>query len=145
MNYSAIIATLATDLSNAENEIAELNKDLEFERNESRQLRNELFLMREQLLKLKCAATAKTERASAIEESPAARATAFMMREGKTLWKDKKIRLVKEVMGMTGWRIKPAMDWLSAYMEVQAEVDEIPVLLEEPIPPTQRSQERMLA
>lgn len=145
MNYSAIIATLATDLSNAETMIAELKEDLEFEQSETRQLRNELFLMKEQLLKLKCAALAKTERAPAIEESPAARATAFMMREGKTLWKDKKIRLVKEVMGMTGWRIKPAMDWLSAYMEVQAEVDEIPVLLEEPIPPTQRSQERMLA
>lgn len=145
MKYSAIIAQLATDLSNAENEIAELKEDLVFEKNESRQLRNELFLMREQLLKLKCAATAKTEPAPAMDESPAARATAFMMREGKTLWKDKKIRLVKEVMGMTGWRIKPAMDWLSAYMEVQAEVDEIPVLLEEPIPPTQRSQERMLA
>ena len=144
MNYSAIIATLATDLSKAETEIAELKEDLEFEKNESHRLRNELFLLREQLLKLKCAATAKTERAP-MEESPAARATAFMMREGKTLWKDKKIRLVKEVMGMTGWRIKPAMDWLSAYMEVQAEVDEIPVLLEEPIPPTQRSQERMLA
>jgi hypothetical protein len=145
MSYSAIIATLATDLSNAENEIAELKEDLEFEKNESRQLRNELFLMREQLLKLKCAATSKTQPAPPIEESPAARATAFMMREGKTLWKDKKIRLVKEVMAMTGWRIKPAMDWLSAYMEVQAEVDEIPVLLEDPIPATQRSQERLLA
>lgn len=142
MKYSAIIAQLATDLHNAENEIAELKDDLTFERNESRQLRNELSLLKEQLLNLKCAS--KTERAP-MEESPAARATVFMMKEGKTLWKDKKIRLVKEVIRITGWRIKPAMDWLSAYMEVQEEVDEIPVLLEEPIPPTQRSQERMLA
>ncbi len=151
MKYSAIIAQLAVDLSNSETEIAELKEDLEYEHSESARLRNELLLLKEQLTSAKAQlselkASVKKE---TVETDPAARATAYMVKTGHALWNGKRIGLVKEVMGITGWRLEAAMNWLASFMDAyqhaNAEAVSIPVLLEEPAPVTQRSHERLTA
>lgn len=148
MKHSAIIAQLASDLSNAETEIAELREDLAFEHNESARLRNEVLALKEQLTAKLCqlselAAKVKTEKP--VDSDPAARATAYMVREGARLQKTKVIFVLKEVMKVTGWRIEPAMNWITAFMDAYQSADSIPVEVEEPAPITMRSQERMTA
>ena len=149
MKYSAIIAQLATDLSNAETEIAELKEDLQFEHSEASRLRNQVFELQSQLrakvrqleaenaeLRIKLADT---------DPDPAARATAYMMREGATLWNGKRVGLIRNIIRLTNWRMESAMNWVAAFMDAYECAPSIPVVAEEPIPETMRSHERMTA
>lgn len=149
MKYSAIIAQLATDLSNAETEIAELKEDLQFEHNEAVRLRNQVFELQSQLrAKVRQLESENAElriKLADTDPDPAARATAYMMREGATLWNGKRVGLIRNLMRITNWRIEPAMNWAASFMDAYECAPSIPVAVDEPIPETKRSYERMTA